>query len=62
MATIKTYIWNHIGKSMLTGEPRYYFIPKAEVLSNGMLRVVGKRIDVTDSINGILAATKRKRK
>lgn len=33
---------------------RYYFVPKTEVMQNGMNRVIGKKIDVTESMKALL--------
>jgi hypothetical protein len=43
-----THIRNSIMYSPL-GQ-RFYFVPRAAVLGNGVCRVVGKKYDVTDSI------------
>ena len=60
----RVYVHNQITRSLLAGT--YYFVAKAEVLSGGMLRVVGKKVDVTESIQELLklerARAKRKAK
>lgn len=52
------YVRNQVLKSPLGN---YYFVPKARVLPGGMLEVIGKKHDVTESIEALLAQP-RKRK
>lgn len=47
----KRYVRNVVMQSPLTGA--YYFVPKAQLLATGAARVIGKKIDVTDSIEGL---------
>ena len=46
------YRYNAIYLSPATG--RYYFVAKVRMLPNGLARVVGKKHDVTESIEALL--------
>ena len=46
-----TYIYNTIMQSPLTGQ--YYFVKKARVLDTGVALVVGKKVDVTESMKAL---------
>lgn len=47
------YVFNQILFSSLT--QRFYFVRKAKVRGDGILEVVGKKVDVTESIQPFLA-------
>lgn len=49
--TTKRYVRNAVMQSPLTGA--YYFVAKAELLAGGAARVIGKKIDVTKSVEGL---------
>jgi hypothetical protein len=51
------YARNLVLQSPLTGI--YYFVPKAEVLPTGGYRVIGKKIDVSESIETLFGALLR---
>ena len=46
-----SYILNQVMQSPLTGT--YYFVAKARRLDNGVCQVVGKKVDVTESIEAL---------
>lgn len=49
----RVYIRNHIAQSML-GTRQFFFIPKAEVLPGGILRVIGPKHDITEELQPYL--------
>lgn len=53
------YVYNQVLRGMLGN---YYFVPKAKMHPNGMLEVVGKKHDVTESIQALLSAQKKPEK
>ena len=57
----KEYVYNQVFRGALTG--RIYFAPKATVLRAGdqpVLRVIGKKIDITDQVNALFAKPNRR--
>lgn len=52
------YVKNQIFHSPLTGS--FFFVPRAKVLDGGMLQVVGKKVDVTESIERLFPKTKKR--
>lgn len=59
--TSRFYVANQIMHSRLYGN-QFYFVPKSEVIGENVCRVVGKKYDVTDSIQPYLSAKYRRRK
>lgn len=59
---MKTFARNRVVCSDISNPPRYYFVAKLELLENGMARVVGKKIDVTESVESLIANAKRRKK
>lgn len=51
------YATNQVMRSELTG--RYYFVRKAELLGNGHCRVIGAKVDVTESVEALLKPKKK---
>lgn len=51
---------NQVMKS--THSERYYFVRKVELMPNGVGRVIGKKVDVTESIEFILKDAKKRKK
>ena len=39
---------------------RYYFVPKAKVIGENLFEVVGKKVDVTESVRALVASKQRK--
>ena len=54
---MKKIVRNVILQSPLTGA--FYFVPKGEDLGNGVTRVIGRKVDVTVSINAIFGGLTR---
>lgn len=49
----RVYIRNHVAQSVL-GTRQFFFVPKAEVLPGGLLRVIGKKQDITEALQPYL--------
>jgi hypothetical protein len=54
------YVTNRILGPSLYG--KYYFVRKAKDLGNGMLEVVGAKVDVTESVRALLTAERARAK
>lgn len=38
---------------------RYYFVPKAKVIGENLFEVVGKKVDVTESVRALIASKRK---
>ena len=50
------YVHNQVLRS-LDGE-RFYFVARAKILEGGALMVIGKKVDVTESVQALLPKKK----
>lgn len=56
---MKKYVHNQVVKSIL--DDRYYFAKKMEVIAEGTFLVVGKKVDVTESVQALLKSKRKSR-